>query len=729
MTAFEELLAANYLKFLLFLSLSIPFYSYASPFETCPSKAFLLQGNPVKVYGVNLVSGTNDVLQDDVGTLPGQSKAGNVNGVGFDDYIDEDGVNHRYIYGFNTTVRKFVRLNASFQQTELAVTNQPEGNFFVGDVYQHHYYFYRKGSGLYKINLDENADNYLDVQTITSTASINLTDFAFHPDNDQLYGVDNNSGVLYSFNIETGSATGLGNTGELGTFGAGYFDVNGYYYVSRNQDGQIYRINLSAANIAKASPDYSAVKFADGPNSSQNDGARCANAPLIDESEGASTIDFANAPDSYNTTLNANGPRHELIDDGPFIGAPASDGVSAVGKPNGEVDANLTGDGDENIGQVTGFVIGLDNIILIEASQSAFLHAWADWNLDGDFADSGEQVLTNYTVEAGTNRIVVRVPIDASAGSSWLRLRIGSQQDLEYFGGATDGEVEDHSIEISDLGVEYSYYPSKTGWVTLAYEDLWPIEGDYDMNDVVFHYRTTTVTRDEQLQRVDVQGQLVAIGASYHNGFAVRIPGIQSSAVDVDKMRFRTIKNNAASVDQVSPIEVESSELIAIISSDVWQLVETDCTYYRTDNGCNDDIQFEFELSLPFSSLQPASAIATLYDPFIFATPNRYHGSYFSSHPGREWEMHLPDVANTELADTSLFSGGDDTSDVTAARYYKNSDNLPWAMEIGTEWKHPKTGVDLLKAYPDFKQHILSNKSENNDWYLQKNRNENKVFE
>ena len=140
-------------------SLLVSSAAIAAPFETCPSKAFLFQKNPAIVYGVNLVSGTNDILQDDVGNLVGETDQGNVNGVGFDDHTDLDGTNQRYIYGFNTTKRKFVKVDSDFKQSALNVAGQPDGNFFVGDVYQHHYYFYRKGSGLYKFNLDATALN------------------------------------------------------------------------------------------------------------------------------------------------------------------------------------------------------------------------------------------------------------------------------------------------------------------------------------------------------------------------------------------------------------------------------------------------------------------------------------------------------------------------------------------------------------------------------------------
>ncbi len=721
------------LFFLILLSLSMN--SFSAPFDTCPTKAFLFQANPVVIYGINLVSGTDSILQDNVGLLPGTSNIGNVNGVGFDDYVAEDGTSYRYLYGFNTTNLKFVRLDSDFKQTELVVTNQPSGTFYVGDVYNHHYYFYRKNKGFYKMNLDEDAANYLVIETISTNANRNLTDFSFHPSNDKLYGVDNNSGDLYEFNIETGESESLGDTGETGTFGAGYFDVTGNLYLSRNQDGKIYRINLSDIDDPSSSGPYPAELFAQGPLSGQNDGARCANAPLIDESEGASTIDFGDAPDSYSSSLAANGARHEIIDNGPYLGSMAPDGeidarLGILSDDSNNDAANI--DDEDGIGLVTGLSRGLDNTVVVTASKAGYLQAWFDWNRDGDFSDSGEQMATNQLLATGANNLIVRVPIDADIGSSWARFRFGSQQDINFNGGATDGEVEDHQIEISDIGVSYHYYPENGSWVTLAYEDQWPIEGDYDMNDVVFHYRTVSVIKDEQLLRVDVYGQLIAIGASYHNGFGIRIPGIQADAVDTSKMRFKhsslDASGDSSEQDMSNPIEAESDELIAIITEDTWQEVTTDCAFYRTDASCTDHIQFAFELSLPFSSAQANSTISTLYDPFIFATSNRFHGNNFATPPGRGWEMHLADVPATEQANSSFFKTGQDTTDTDTGRYYKTNNNLPWAMEVGTEWKHPYSGVDLLQAYPDFEGHITSNKADNLDWYQAAKRVNSKTY-
>lgn len=709
---------------------------YAAPFDSCPSKAFLFQGKPTTVFGVNLVSGSDSILQDDVSIPDGETSEGNVNGVGFNDFIADDGTSYRYLYGFNTTHFKFVRLDNNFKQTQLEVTNQPDGSFYVGDVYGQYYYFYRKNKGFYKMNLDEFADDYLDIKTISTNASHNFTDFAFHPRNGQLYGIDNGSGILYEINKDTGTTKNLGSTGEKGTFGAGYFDVNGYFYVSRNQDGNIYRVDLSTIGLAGDEPPYSAIAFAAGPLSGQNDGARCANAPLIDESEGASTIDFGDAPDTYSTSLASNGARHEIItDNNPYLGSVPPDGETdaQLGILSDDSNNNFANTDDEDgVAFVTGLARGLDNTLIVSASTSGYLQAWFDWNRDGDFEDEGEHVFNNEALNPGNNNLAVRVPIDADIGSSWARFRFGSQTDVNYNGGATDGEVEDYAIEISDVGVSYQYYPANGSWVTLAYEDQWPLEGDYDMNDVVFHYRTVSVIKDDQLLRVDVFGQLLAIGAGYHNGFAVRIPGVQANAVDTDKMRFRYTQldnaGNGTTTDKPNPIEMSSDELIAIISTDVWDLVTTDCDFYRTDSDCIDPVQFAFELSLPFTSLQATSSISTLYDPFIFATENRFHGGVFPAPPGRELEVHLADVPPTEQANLDYFTLEQDTSIVESNRFYKNTNNLPWSMEIATEWKHPASGVDLLSAYPDFKDYVMSNKAKNLDWYQEDKRINSEVY-
>ncbi|ENM5771518.1 LruC domain-containing protein, partial [Vibrio mimicus] len=111
----------------------------AAPFETCPSKAYLFQASPVQVYGVNLVTGQTALLQSNTGLN------GNINAVGFD-------FQDRYIYGYDTNNKRLVRLGSDFQVETLNTLGLPQDyTFFVGDVYNHVFYLYRQGKGLFKI--------------------------------------------------------------------------------------------------------------------------------------------------------------------------------------------------------------------------------------------------------------------------------------------------------------------------------------------------------------------------------------------------------------------------------------------------------------------------------------------------------------------------------------------------------------------------------------------------
>lgn len=685
--------------------------AFAGPFDTCPSKAYLFQSNPVQVYGVNLVTGQTTLLQSDTGLNA------NINGVGFD---FED----RYIYGYDTTNRRIVRLGQDFQAEVLNTRGLPtDHTFFVGDVYDHTYYLYRQNKGLFKIDLsplDINPNAVLDVERITTTANIRLTDFAFHPGNGGLYGIDNSSGNVYLFDTTDGSTTLVGNAGITGTFGAGYFDVNGYFYVSRNSDGDIFRIDLSDYG---ADGDITAVKFADGPGSSQNDGARCANAPVIDED---STIDFGDAPDSYKTLLASNGPRHQT-NSGYYLGtvAPDSEGDGLLSP----LDDNKAGQEDEDgVGFVTALEAGENALVSVQASTSGYLSAWIDWNADGDFEDTGEKVISDALLNQGTNILSISVPVDAAIGSTYSRFRFAAQSGLDYFGGATSGEVEDHPVTTIKTGTTLVHYPSEQGYATIAFEDNWPKEGDYDMNDVVVRFRITeTLDENNQATRILIKGYLAAYGAGYHNGLAFRLPGLNSADIHSSTT---TLKHNAV-VQENNGLEQDSTEAIFIISDDLKTRIPTgECNFYRTAQYCQEALSFEFEIDIYTLEGVDTYGMAEMpYDPFIFSTPGNHVRDGIWYNPGRGLEIHLPDQPPTEQFDTFLYGWQDDDSVPEQNRFYKTRDNLPWALLITDQWKWPQEHTDLIQAYPLFAGYTESAGASNTTWHAEENAVENTYFQ
>ena len=43
------------------------------------------------------------------------------------------------------------------------------------------------------------------------------------------------------------------------------------------------------------------------------------------------------------------------------------------------------------------------------------------------------------------------------------------------------------------------FTPSKYGWGTVAFEDLWPSNGDYDLNDLAVNYRVIAVLNAQNM--------------------------------------------------------------------------------------------------------------------------------------------------------------------------------------------------------------------------------------
>ncbi len=680
------------IKILIILSLLYANAAFTAPFNSCPSEAFLVQSEPARFYGVNLATGFYEELSSNMGT------SGKINAIGFNFHDD-------YIYGWHYESGSLAKIGDDYIAEPLTITNLPDANFYIGDVSlaSNSYYMYRRGRtyGLYRIDLDESSVDYLNVVRIVDGASLNVNiyDFAFHPDTGFLYTVDS-IGRLLKINAATGALDVLNNVGQSGTFGAVYFDSDGRFYISRNTDGHIFRIDL-------ADPSPSAEFFAFGPSSSNNDGARCALADIINEE---STVDFGDAPDSYGTSLDNNGARHE-INEAIYLGD------------------NVGGD-DDGVDFVTGFESGLDTLIQVNAQGQGYLNSWVDWDQDGTF-DNTEQVITDQQMSDGNNRVLIDVPPEAQEGDTWVRFRYSSQQSIGATGGVADGEVEDHEINVSQSGITVISYPSANSFVTLAYEDNWPVQGDYDMNDVVMAFQTHKyVDENQQVVRYVVNGELLAVGASYHNGFAIQLDNVPTSNINESLIGFE-LNGQAQSR---SPLENNASndDAVFIVSEDLWDHVSASpgCSYYRTEQGCNTEQNFSFNISIPLiSGIASASAPANVLNPFIFATPAHYHGDGLGIHPGRSLEVHLKNKQVSAKFNTSFFGLMSDSSSHESGFTFLTSSGMPWALELPITWDHPRENVDILDAYPEFPLFVLSAGGTHETWYLREKATDNKVIQ
>ncbi|MDP7655926.1 MAG: GEVED domain-containing protein, partial [Roseibacillus sp.] len=172
-------------------------------------------------------------------------------------------------------------------------------------------------------------------------------------------------------------------------------------------------------------------------------------------------FDYGDAPDnpdvipSYPTLHSSNGARHLVV--------ALPDGFVLKLGPN--IDTELDGQptalasGDDSMGPyddedgvifLTPLQPGLSAGIEVEASGQGRLDVWADFNLNGSWLDSGEQIFVSEPLVPGINPLHFAVPPTAIAGNTFIRFRFSSHGGLAPIGTAQDGEVEDYIVKIED---------------------------------------------------------------------------------------------------------------------------------------------------------------------------------------------------------------------------------------------------------------------------------------
>ncbi len=254
------------------------------------------------------------------------------------------------------------------------------------------------------------------------------------------------------------------------------------------------------------------------------------------------------------------------------------------------------------------------------------------------------------------------------------------------------------------------WYPSKTGWNTLAYEDMWPSTGDYDMNDLVVNYRYRQILRaDGTIKEIEVLYQLTATGAGQHDGFALELTGIPFAT----QLDYATLKINGATASNISPIQsvLGNTNIYQVfrIFGDAYVsfgLSSTDSRKVNTVKGGVTKPAITYQLNVAFKDTLTKSLFTYTppYNPFLFK----------SNSVGEE--VHLPGYPPTSGADKSRFNTSDDDSGVKG--YYLSKLGHPWALNIPSAWKWPEEAIDIQRAYPDFKAWAESGGVQKPAWYL-----------
>ncbi|MFN0019483.1 MAG: S8 family serine peptidase [Pirellulaceae bacterium] len=164
-------------------------------------------------------------------------------------------------------------------------------------------------------------------------------------------------------------------------------------------------------------------------------------------------FDYGDAPAPYPTLISKTGAYHSILQ-GFYLGSRVdaeTNGVPSVSANGDDLNAATN---DEDGVTLSNLVPGQTATATVKVTAasgnitSGYLQGFIDFNKDGDWLDSGEQVLTNQQLSTGTHALTFPVPSNAGLGATYGRFRFSINPGISSKGIGLGGEVEDYLINI-----------------------------------------------------------------------------------------------------------------------------------------------------------------------------------------------------------------------------------------------------------------------------------------
>lgn len=259
-------------------------------------------------------------------------------------------------------------------------------------------------------------------------------------------------------------------------------------------------------------------------------------------------------------------------------------------------------------------------------------------------------------------------------------LEANPESALPPVDGGQDPEEPSYGIELKSNGI-------------LAFEDLWPHKGDYDMNDVVVKYNSSYFVSTDYTHVTAVMDEYTLIhnGAQRTNGCGLEF-GFAAS--DIKSIEMSTTNGVAAPV-------MDQNQL----------LTKATLMLFESANAVPKGTVFSVKMVFKNEGLPTYSFKRAPYNPFI--TVNAVNGENLRG------EVHLVNFTPTPRANTTQFGKADDMSNPAKGIYYASDAAYPFAIDIvGAEhYDVPGETQAIDMVYPNFSKWVESNGKEYKDWY------------
>ncbi|MCK6609595.1 MAG: LruC domain-containing protein [Bacteroidia bacterium] len=279
---------------------------------------------------------------------------------------------------------------------------------------------------------------------------------------------------------------------------------------------------------------------------------------------------------------------------------------------------------------------------------------------------------------------------------------LGNGEPVKVDDDDKDGVANKEDQFPADPSKSYSiYYPSQVGFASVAFEDLWPSKGDYDLNDLVVDFRHQLIT--------NASNEVVEIISS------VRLRASGGTQAIAFNLGYPVDPSNIEKIEGAKSEEGHKNLVVMVFDNS-----KTELGGWNTVMSQSKVPFKEYQVNITLAKPVPMAEFGSIseFDPFIWVN---------QAGKGRGYEIHLPGKQPTALADTKLFGYADDNTNVEEGTTYVTKNNLPWAVLVPEEYAYCielrmlpndlKAVPDITQVYLKFAQWAQSGGKFYTDWY------------
>lgn len=244
---------------------------------------------------------------------------------------------------------------------------------------------------------------------------------------------------------------------------------------------------------------------------------------------------------------------------------------------------------------------------------------------------------------------------------------------------------------------------------TYAFEDMWPMYGDYDVNDLVV---TLTpgyyINTDNKITQWFASATIKAIGASKTISAAIQLDNILVNQVGAVRYQDNDGALNG-SVFMLNSVGVETDQDKAVIplfdnahsfmGASAQSMINTIIGGARLAPKT-----FGIEVDFTGSNVTLADIDPSKLNFFLVT----------NGVATQRQEVHLRGYQPTNKVNTNLLNTAMDQFSIVP---FSSKDNLVWGLMLPVDFQYPKEFTNVREAYPGFTEWAKSSGSTNTDWY------------